>query len=211
MPGVRHFIDHTCIPGRNGWVPWGETEEIFSTGKIHYAGQSIGLILADTKELALEAVKLVKVTYKNKKPLVTTLRDGMADESRQTTNFPEFWGYCPKQVKVGDSAEEEKKEGLTTIEGELELGSQYHYYMETLSAVCRPKEDKQIQLWVTSQWMDFTQSLVASTLGIPKNHIDMEVKRLGGGYGGKCTPAMWIACATAVASWKVNKPVRYGF
>ena len=210
MPGVRHFIDHTCIPARNGWVPWGETEEIFSSGKIHYAGQSIGLILADTKELALEAVQLVKVIYKNKKPLVTTLRDGMADETRQTTNFPEFWGYCPKQVKVGDSAEEEKKEGLTTIEGELELGSQYHYYMETLSAVCRPKEDKQIQLWVTSQWMDFTQSLVASTLGIPKNHIDMEVKRLGGGYGGKCTPAMWIACATAVASWKVTKPVRYG-
>ena len=56
--------------------------------------------------------------------------------------------------------------------------------------------------------MDFTQSLVASALGIPKNHIDMEVKRLGGGYGGKCTPAMYVAMATSVASWSVNKPVR---
>ena len=211
LPGVRHFIDHTCIPARNAYVPWAEIEEIFSSGKIHYAGQSIGLILADTRELALEAVQLVKVTYKNKKPLVTTLRDGMKDETRQITDFPDFFGFSPKQVKVGDSAEEEKKEGLTTIEGELELGSQYHYYMETLSAVCRPKEDRQIQLLVTTQWIDFTQSLVAAALGIPKNHIDMEVKRLGGGYGGKATPAMYIACATAVASWKVNKPVRYGF
>ena len=56
--------------------------------------------------------------------------------------------------------------------------------------------------------MDFTQSLVASALGIPKNHIDMEVKRLGGGYGGKCTPAMYVAMATSVASWSTNKPVR---
>ena len=88
------------------------------------------------------------------------------------------------------------------------MGSQYHYYMETLSAVCRPKEDKQIELICTTQWMDFTQSLVAAALGIPKNHIDMSVKRLGGGYGGKCTPTMLIACATAVACWKTNKPVR---
>ena len=205
---MKHFIDHTCVPARNSCVPWGEIEEVFSSGKIHYAGQSIGLILADTRELALEAVKLVKVTYKNKKPLVTTIRDGMRDKSRVTTDLPDFMGYSPKQIKVGDSEEEEKKEGLTTIEGELDLGSQYHYYMETLSAVCRPKEDRQIQLWATTQWMDFTQSIVAAALGIQKNHIDMSVKRLGGGYGGKCTPGLYIAAATSVASWKVNKPVR---
>ena len=93
--------------------------------------------MADTRELALEAVKWVQVTYKNKKPLVTTLEEGLKDESRQTTNFPDFFGYCPKQVKVGDTSEEEKKDGLTIIEGEFEMGSQYHFYMETLSAVCR--------------------------------------------------------------------------
>ena len=74
---MRHWIDHTCVPARNNWVPWSDNEEIFSSGKIHYAGQSIGLILADTRELALEAVKLVQVTYKNKKPIVTTIQEGM--------------------------------------------------------------------------------------------------------------------------------------
>ena len=93
---MRHFIDHTCVPVRNCWVPWAEAEEIFSSGKIHYAGQTIGLVLADTRELALEAVKLVKVTYKNKKPLVTTLRDGMKDETRVTTKFPDFFGMSPQ-------------------------------------------------------------------------------------------------------------------
>ena len=57
--------------------------------------------------------------------------------------------------------------------------------METLSALCIPKEDNQIQLYATTQWMDFTQNLVAAVLGIQVNQIDMEVRRIGGGYGGK--------------------------
>ena len=88
-------------------------------------------------------------------------------------------------------------------------GSQYHFYMETLSALCIPKEDNQIQLYATTQWMDFTQNLVAAALGIQINQIDMEVRRLGGGYGGKGIASFFVATATAVASWKVNKPVRY--
>ena len=81
--------------------------------------------------------------------------------------------------------------------------------METLSALCIPKEDNQIQLYATTQWMDFTQNLVAAALGIQINQIDMEVRRLGGGYGGKGIASFFVATATAVASWKVNKPVRY--
>ena len=81
--------------------------------------------------------------------------------------------------------------------------------METLSALCIPKEDNQIQLYASTQWIDFTQNLVAAALGIQINQIDMQVRRLGGGYGGKATPSFFLATATAVASWKVNKPVRY--
>ena len=104
VPGVRHWIDHTCVPGVNSWVPWTETEEIFSTGKIHYAGQCIGLILADTPELALKAVSMVKVTYKNKMPIKASIREAMKDPSRHSQNFPDFFGFSPKPIKVGYSA-----------------------------------------------------------------------------------------------------------
>jgi xanthine dehydrogenase/oxidase len=208
LPGVRHFIDHTCVPGVNSWVPWSEAEEIFSSGKIHYTGQCIGLILADTPDLAHKAVQLVKVTYKNKKPIVSNIRDAMKDPARVVQELPDFFGFCPKQVRVGDTAEQVKRDDLTTIEGEFEMGSQYHFYMETLTALCRPVEDNQIQLYASTQWMDFSQNLVAAALGIQKNHIDMQVRRLGGGYGGKATPAFFVAVASAVACWKINKPVR---
>lgn len=111
-------------------------------------------------------------------------------------------------MQVGDTSEHENREDLVKIEGEIELGSQYHFYMETLVALCIPKEDNQIQLYASTQWMDFTQNLVAAALGIQKNQIDMEVRRIGGGYGGKATPAFFVAVATSVASWKLSKPVR---
>ncbi len=206
MEGVTHFIDYKCVPGNNSWVPWSESEEIFSSGKIHYAGQAIGLILAETPDLAREAAGLVKVTYKNKRPVVVNIKEAMKDEARVVKEFPTFFGFSPRQILVG---EHQKSQDLVQVEGQLELGSQYHFYMETLTALCRPKEDKQIQLWASTQWMDFTQNLVASALGISVNSIDMNVKRIGGGYGGKATPAFFVAISTAVASWTVNRPVRF--
>lgn len=96
---------------------------------------------------------------------MSNIRQGLKDKSRQVTEFPEFFGFNAKQIKVGQTEEQEKREDLTVIEGELELGSQYHFYMETLTALCRPKEDNQIQLWASTQWMDFTTNLVAAALG----------------------------------------------
>ena len=177
LPGVRHFIDHTCVPANNCWVPFPGGEEIFSSGKIHYAGQAIGLILADSLELAVKALSLVKVTYKNKKSLVTKIRDGLKPQNsdRLVANFPMFWGMSPKNEKIGDTTEQEKRDDVVKIEGELELGSQYHFYMETLSSICIPKEDNQIQLYASTQWIDFTQNMVSLALGIGVNQIDMQV------------------------------------
>ena len=123
LPGVRHFIDHTCVPANNNWVPWPEGEEIFSSGKIHYAGQAIGLILADSLELAVKALSLVKVTYKNKKSLVTKIRDGLKPQNsdRLVANFPMFWGMSPKNEKIGDTTEQEKRDDVVKIEGERPL------------------------------------------------------------------------------------------
>ena len=208
LPGVRHFIDHTCIPGMNSWVPWSDAEEIFSSGKILYAGQSIGLILADTPELAHKAVDLVKVTYKNKKPVVVTVGEAMKDPKRVVTDFPDFFGFKPAPMAVGDTKEQESRNDVQVIEGDIDLGKQYHFFMEGLTAVCRPMEDNQIKMYVTTQWMDFAQNIIMGATGLPKNKIDIEVRRLGGGYGGKCTPSFFIAAATAVACRKVNKPVR---
>ena len=75
MPGVVEYVDATDIPGINNWKPYAGTqgEEIFSSGKIHYAGQSIGLILADTRDIAIEAAKRVKIVYENEGQVVVDI------------------------------------------------------------------------------------------------------------------------------------------
>ena len=70
MTGVVAFINADDVPGQNGWKSYGVNEEIFSSGKVNYAGQSIGLVLAETREIALEAARRVKVTYANQGEVV---------------------------------------------------------------------------------------------------------------------------------------------
>ena len=70
MDGVVEFVDANDIPGVNSWKPYGVTEEIFSSGKVHYAGQAIGLVIAQSREAAIAAARKVKVTYANQGEVV---------------------------------------------------------------------------------------------------------------------------------------------
>jgi xanthine dehydrogenase/oxidase len=66
LPGVIAFIDYRDIPGQNKASTGSHLEEIFSAGKLHYAGQAVGLVVAETRELALKAARLVEVKYRNR-------------------------------------------------------------------------------------------------------------------------------------------------
>ena len=61
------------------------------------------------------------------------------------------------------------------MKGKFEIGSQYHFYMETQSVIARPLEDLQLQVLAATQWMDMTQKVIAQALAIPENSIDIEV------------------------------------
>nr|XP_020634503.1 aldehyde oxidase-like [Pogona vitticeps] len=93
--------------------------------------------------------------------------------------------------------------------GRVHIGGQEHFYMETQSVLVIPKgEDKEIDIYVSSQHPAFTQELVASVLNIPSNRIMCHVKRVGGGFGGKITKAAILAAVTAVAANKTGRAVR---
>ena len=89
---------------------------------IFFSGQCIGLILADSSEIAHQAVDLVKITYKNKQPLITNIHDGIKSPDRVIKDFPEFFGMQTKAVQMGDPKEKDRDD-LIKIEGEFELGN----------------------------------------------------------------------------------------
>jgi xanthine dehydrogenase/oxidase len=94
------------------------------------------------------------------------------------------------------------------IEGEFESGAQYHFYMESQSVIARPSEKGQMDIYSATQWMENSQMMVAQALGKPAHLINLEVRRLGGAYGGKTWYAGYVAAAAAVAVNKLKKPIR---
>ena len=107
MPGVVSFVDFHDVLGINsvtGQVVSDPqiTEEIFSSGHLYYAGQAIGLIVADTQERARKAAKAVVVTYMNQDTPVLEIRDAMKMKGRvqsypQVTKGKKTGEVCTRQ------------------------------------------------------------------------------------------------------------------
>jgi len=130
--------------------------------KIRSAGYPVGLIIADTREIAFKAVKKVKVTYDNVKKPILTIADALKKAEEEGKLQECFLERKGKSVSRSVGAPKH------TIKGEVETGGQYHFSMETQITLCAPTEDG-MDVFSATQWMDLTQAVVASTLGIPNN------------------------------------------
>lgn len=112
--------------------------------------------------------------------------------------FDQPFGYAAKELGTNS---------VHTVSGHFEIGAQYHFTMETQSCVCIPT-DEGLNVYSATQWIDGVQIAMSEALNIPENMLNFSVKRLGGGYGGKISRAGLIACACALASHLLNRPVR---
>lgn len=95
-----------------------------------------------------------------------------------------------------------------TINGQFEVGSQFHFTMEPQTTVCIPTEDV-LEVYCATQWADFVHLGIARCLAIPENHINLTMRRVGGGYGAKITRCGQVACACALAAHLSGRPVRF--
>ena len=198
MEGVVEFVNADDIPGTNTWKAYGVEEEIFSSGKVNYAGQSLGLIVAKTREIALEAARKVKVVYENEGPVVCTLDQAMEDPANIVSGgYTMEYGDVNSAISGADHV----------IQGRFKMGSQYHFHIETQNCIVTPIEDG-FDIEIASQDITSTQHVVAKALNVDDASINISVKRLGGAYGAKIVLPMHIATASAIAASKVKRPVR---
>uniref|UniRef100_A0A1B6E3D0 FAD-binding PCMH-type domain-containing protein n=1 Tax=Clastoptera arizonana TaxID=38151 RepID=A0A1B6E3D0_9HEMI len=200
IPGVVAFYTAKDIPGENTFTPKNsivqDTEELFASEKIVFAGQALGLIVADTHAKALDAASKVKVEYKGVTKPVIDVRKLISSGDDQRI-------YSLQKVEPTATGNDIKYKVI----GKFDLKGQYHFTMETLSCLCVPIEDG-IDVFATTQWIAFAQHAVSTVLNIPINRVNMQVRRLGGAYGAKITRSNQIAAACAVASYSLKKPVR---
>lgn len=130
-------------------------------------------------------------------PVVTSIRQSVGTGNR----VEECPVFSKKATEVGTK-------GSLKIEGSFEIGSQYHFSMEPQTCVVVPIEDG-MDVYSSTQWMDATQIAVAEALGVQNNFVNLQVRRLGGGFGGKISRPALIACAAAIAAHHLSRPVRF--
>ncbi|CAB3359533.1 Hypothetical predicted protein [Cloeon dipterum] len=199
--GVVAFFQASDVPGSNNFAPpsmfFPEVEEVFCSGKVEYAGQVVGLIVATSRTTAILGAGLVSITYaKTEKPVLSVKDVTKVVNDRM------------KVVKKKDELKEKDrvKAGIV-FNGTFEIGSQYHMHMETQTCLVVPTEDG-LDVYSATQWMDHVQQVIAEFLNIKESSINITVRRLGGGYGGKITRPALVAAACALAADKLGKPVR---
>lgn len=96
----------------------------------------------------------------------------------------------------------------TRVSSKQKVGSQIHFYMETHACVAEVLPDRQLRLHPSSQSPDSVHSAAASVIGLASNQINVQVRRIGGGYGGKCDLSAYTSSMAAVAAWKQERTVR---
>lgn len=199
VPGVVAFISAKDIPGSNKTGPVVSDETVFADEKVTCVGHIVGAIVADTQAHAQRAAKAVKISYKELQPVIVTIQDAITHQSF----------FQPVRVIENGDLIKGFQASDHILEGEIHIGGQEHFYLETNCALAVPRgEDGEMELFVSTQAATKTQTAAAKALGVPASHVVCRVKRMGGGFGGKESRSTILSTAVAVAAHKVKKPVR---
>ncbi|MCK9617598.1 MAG: xanthine dehydrogenase molybdopterin binding subunit [Lentimicrobiaceae bacterium] len=197
IEGVRAIIKAEDIPGENQMGPVVHDEPCLTQGEVLCIGQAIALIAADSEEIARKAEKKIKINYA---PLeaITDLRTAIEKGSF----------FAPPLTIASGDVDSTWYACDYIIEGELETGGQEHWYLETQTALCIPGEGNEMLVYASSQHPSETQAIVAGVLGVQRNEVEVEVKRMGGGFGGKETQANHVAAWAALLANATRRPVK---
>jgi xanthine dehydrogenase/oxidase len=211
VPGVVDYISNKDLPPKLGSDDPNmigaivADEELFASREVHFMGQMIGFIVAETEAIAREASRKVQIEYEILPAIFTT------EDAIESNSFFED----VRKIESGcfSSKTSEHKVPLSEakfhVEGTTRISAQEHFYLETQGSLAVPgNEDDEIEIFASTQNPRETQEYVAQVLGIPENRVVVRVKRLGGGFGGKETKSVFLSCAVAIASKKLGRPVR---
>ena len=197
VPGVHAVLSYLDVPGRNQMGPVVKDEVCLAEQEVVCVGQAMFLIAAEQDEQCREAERKIQVEFEPREPILT-LEKAMGRNS--------LLGHSAK-IARGD-ADGALKSSPHVITGELTTGAQEHWYLESQVCLCLPGEGREMNVFSSTQHPSETQALIAELLGIGKHEVTVEVRRMGGAFGGKETQANHTACWAALLCHATRRPVK---
>ncbi|MBU1282305.1 MAG: xanthine dehydrogenase molybdopterin binding subunit [Gammaproteobacteria bacterium] len=197
IPGVAIAITSKDVPGQLDIGPVVAGDPLLADGKVEYVGQVVIAVGADSLETARKAAMAAIIEYEDLEPVLDVV-----DALRK-----KHFVLDSHQHKIGNSSAE-----LATaprrLQGSLHIGGQEHFYLETQISSVMPTEDGGMIIYTSTQNATEVQKLVAEVLGVPMHKIVIDMRRMGGGFGGKETQAAGPACLCAVIAHLTGRPTK---
>ncbi|MGN6550372.1 MAG: xanthine dehydrogenase molybdopterin binding subunit [Pararhizobium sp.] len=198
-PGVVAVLTADDVPGVNDISPTGRHDEpVLADGRVEFHGQPVFAVIATTRLAARRATRLAKIEYRERAAVTDVV-------AAMEANYPLVTD--PLTLKRGDAAA-----GLAgakrRIKGEMRIGGQDHFYLEGQIAMAIPGEDDEVTVWSSTQHPSEVQHMVAHALGTDSAAVTVQIRRMGGGFGGKETQANQFAVIAAIAAKKLNRAVK---
>jgi xanthine dehydrogenase large subunit len=196
--GVVAVLTTADIPGVNDIAPTPTHDDpLFANGLVQYVGQSLFAVVAETVQHARAAAKLAVVEYEDL-PSVITINQALAAKSYLEQPYVMARGDVDAALKAAPR----------TLRGRIDIGGQEHFYLEGQAALAIPGEDRDVTVHCSSQHPSEIQHTVAHVLGVPRHAVTVEVRRMGGGFGGKESQGNLPAAVAALAARVTGRPVK---
>ncbi len=199
-PGVIRVLTAKDVPGVNdvssgGW----HDEPLLAEDRVQFHGQPIFAVIAETRAIARQAARKVKIAYGDL-PHWSDI-DGALENGAPLV-------VEPMVLKRGEP-ETAMEKAPRRLQGTFRIGGQEHFYLEGHIALAIPGEDEDVTLWSSTQHPSEVQHIVGHVLGIASHAITVNVRRMGGGFGGKETQGNQFAALAAIAAKKLNRAVKF--
>ena len=196
-PGVVAVLTAADIPGTNDIGNLFRGEPLLAADTVHCVGEPYALVVADSADAAWRGAQKLRAEWQ---PLPAIFDVRAAYAAGQLIQ-------PPRTFALGD-VDAAWASCTTVVSGRIELGSAEHVYMETQCALAIPRDDGGLKIHSATQSPSGVHKAVAAISGLPMHLIEVEVERLGGGFGGKEEQATPWACLAALAALRLRRPVR---
>ena len=196
-PGVVDVITHADVPGQNDVGAIRHDEPLLAVDEVTFHGQMIAMVIGESL-LACKraAAKVVVVT----EPLPAILGVRAAIDAQSFHTLPHVIARQDAAAAIARAPH--------LVEGELDIGGQEHFYLESQAAWAEAGDDSDIFVCSSTQHPSEIQAVVSHVLHLPRSKVVVQSPRMGGGFGGKETQGNAFAALVALAAWRTKRPVR---
>ena len=196
-PGVVAVFIADDIPGHNDCGPIVHDDPVLADGLVQYVGQPMFAVYAESYEQARRAARKAKIEY-DPLPAVLTPQEAHRQQS-----------YVLPPIHLARGDVERKLAGAAHKQsGTWYVGGQEQFYLEGQISYVAPREGDALHVWCSTQHPSEMQKVVCELLNLRSHQVVVEMRRMGGGFGGKESQSALFCCVAALGARLLNRPVK---